>query len=109
MYKYARMYMYMRDEKEERKKQARSNKQTRQSNTAHVYACTDTHECTYMYMCTWKSWQATKKSMTHHPSFQGWASRCLLLHVYNMCLSGLWLGGLLYLSFFCFLKATFVL
>ena len=49
----------------------------------HVASLTDT--CT-VYM------------VTNHLSSQGWASRCLLLYNY-VCLSGLWLGRLLYLSF----------
>ena len=42
-------------------------------------------------------------TLAHHPSFQGFAFRCPLVHVYiymYVCLSGLWLGGLGYLTFF---------
>ena len=70
------IYMYihvlMRDEKEERKKQARSNKQTQH---VHVYTCT----CNPL------------------PQFSRLGIQVsLAIYVY---LSGLWLGGLLHLSF----------
>ena len=40
----------------------------------------------------------TKALLTHHPSSQGWASRCPYI-VIHVCLSGVWLGGLLHLSY----------
>ena len=45
----------------------------------------------------WGELVSHKRSLTHHSSSQGWASRLPLLYV---CLSGIWLGRLLHLFFF---------
>ena len=64
--------------------------------------------CIYMYMymyivCVswgyldvWGELASHKRSLTHHPSSQGWASRCPVLQCYlGYGWVGYWLGGLL--------------
>ena len=66
--------------------------------------------CLYMYVYVswglldvWGELASRKRSLTHRPSSQGWASRCPLLHVYTcmfVCLGNGWVGYLSFLSYF---------
>ena len=68
------MLFLMRDErrKEERSKQGQTKK--RQSNTAHprcMYVCVS-----WGHLDVWGKLASHKRSLTHCPSSQDWASRC---------------------------------
>ena len=64
--------------------------------------------CLYMYMYEYVSWElldasgelaSHKRSLTHRPSSQGWASRCPLLYMF-VSLGNCWVGYLSFLSYF---------
>ena len=61
----------------------------------HVYTCT----CNYVHVHGYSH----KRSLTHHPSSQGWASRCPLLHVYMfICLGCLPFFFSVFLKLVCY-------
>ena len=54
------------------------------------------YECvSWGQLDVWGELASHNRPLSHRPSSQGWASRCPYV-----CLSGLWLGGLLHLSFY---------
>ena len=59
-----------------------------------------------LYVCVswghldvWGELASHKRSLTHRPSPQGWASRCPLLYTF-LCLGHGWVGYLSFISYF---------
>ena len=61
------------------------------SSNIHIYMYNPRH--------VWGELASHKRSLTHCPSSQGWASRCPLLYTF-LCLGHGWVGYLSFLSYF---------
>ena len=66
------------------------------------YECVSWLVVSWGQLDVWGELASHNRPLTHRPSSQGWASRCLLLHVYTciyVCLSGLLLGMFTFVFF----------